>query len=206
MKRSASWLLLCALHGVASMLLWWAGAGTVDLFIWRADGWTRQPWTLWTSAWVHLNTPQLIINQMALGALTAFAWVIRPHWTSTVAWLLVWPLAQGCLVLWPQIGYAVGLSGVLHAGVAVLAMQLLRQRIAIPQARRWGGLLTLALLGKALLERGWAYPVVWDGASEVSVVQAIHLASTAWGLLLGLAVTWLPAGRSGGAARTTASA
>jgi len=187
MKRSGSWLLLCALHAVASMLLWWAREGVVDVFIWRADGWTAQPWTLWTSAWVHLNTPQLIFNQIALGALTAFAWV-----------LLAWPLGQLSLLWWPQIGYAVGLSGLLHAGVAVLAVQLLRRRIPIPKAKRWGGLLALVLLGKLLLERGWAYPVVWDGANDMSVVQAGHLSAAAWGLLLGLAATWGPFWRLAG--------
>ena len=198
MKRSGSWLLLCALHAVASMLLWWTREGTLDAFIWRADGWTAQPWTLWTSAWVHLNTPQLIFNQIALGALTAFAWVIRPNWTCTLAWLLAWPLGQLSLLWWPQIGYAVGLSGVLHAGIAVLAVQLLRQRIAIPKAQRWGGLLALVLLGKLLLERGWAYPVVWDGAHDMSVVQAGHLSAAAWGLLLGLIATWGPIWRFSG--------
>jgi hypothetical protein len=198
MKRSGSWLLLCALHAVASMLPWWAREGMVDAFIWRADGWTTQPWTLWTSAWVHLNTPQLIVNQIALGALTAFAWVIRPNWTCTLAWLLAWPLGQLSLLWWPQIGYAVGLSGVLHAGVAVLAVQLLRRCIPIPKAQRWGGLLALVLLGKLLLERGWAYPVVWDGANDMSVVQAGHLSAAAWGLLLGLAATWGPFWRLAG--------
>ena len=185
MKRSGSWLLLCALHAVASMLLWWAREGVVDVFIWRADGWTAQPWTLWTSAWVHLNTPQLIFNQIALGALTAFAWVVRPNWTCTLAWLLAWPLGQLSLLWWPQIGYAVGLSGLLHAGVAVLAVQLLRRRIPIPKAKRWGGLLALVLLGKLLLERGWAYPVVWDGANDMSVVQAAWFSGTLAGGLLG---------------------
>ena len=73
-----SWLLLCALHGVASMLLWWARADLVDVMTWHAEGWQHQPWTLWTSAWVHLGTPHLIGNQLALGALTAFGWMARP--------------------------------------------------------------------------------------------------------------------------------
>lgn len=30
MKRSPSGLLLCAVHGVASTLLWWAGEGLVE--------------------------------------------------------------------------------------------------------------------------------------------------------------------------------
>jgi hypothetical protein len=190
MSRSPSWLLLCALHGVASMLLWWAGDGLVQTMTWRADGWLLQPWTLWTSAWVHLNTPQLIVNQIALGALTAFAWVIRPTLACTTAWFLAWPLAQLSLLWWPQIGYAVGLSGPLHAGTMVLAMQLILRRIDIPKAQRWGGLLALGLLAKLAIEQGWRYPVVWDGGNNISVVRAAHWAGAIWGLVLATLIGW----------------
>jgi rhomboid family GlyGly-CTERM serine protease len=190
MKASRAWLLLCAIHGVASMLLWWAGADLVQWFTWRADTWQQQPWTLWTSAWVHMNTPHLIGNQLALGALTAFAWAARPSLATAMAWWLAWPLTQISLLLWPQVGYAVGLSGVLHAGAMVLAIHLIFKRIQVPKARRWGGLLLLGVVTKLLLERGWATPVVWDSANEMSVVMACHLSGAAWGAVLGLATAW----------------
>jgi rhomboid family GlyGly-CTERM serine protease len=192
MNRSRAWLVVCCVHGVASMLLWWAQAGAVEALTWRADHWAERPWTLWTSAWVHLNTPHLIGNQLALGALTAFAWVIRPSLRCAMAWLTAWPLTQFTLLLWPQIGYAVGLSGLLHAGAMVLAVQLMFKRIPIRKARRWGALLALGVLTKILLERGWQYPVVWDRANDMSVVQAAHLSGVMWGLLLGLLVAWWP--------------
>lgn len=187
-QASRTWLALCALHGVASMLMWWAGDRAVDALTWRADGWLQQPWTLWTSPWVHMNTPHLIGNQVALGALAAFAWTIRPTLACALAWLLAWPLTQLSLLLWPQIGYAVGLSGLLHAGAMVLAVQLILKRIAVPKARRWGGLLALGLLAKLALESGWSYPVVWNAGNEMSVVQAAHLAGAFWGAVLGLAL------------------
>jgi rhomboid family GlyGly-CTERM serine protease len=190
MKASRAWLLLCAGHGVASMLLWWAGADLVQWFTWRADTWQQQPWTLWTSAWVHMNTPHLIGNQLALGALTAFAWAARPSLASAMAWWLAWPLTQITLLLWPQIGYAVGLSGVLHAGALVLSIHLIFKRIQVPKARRWGGLLLLGVLAKVVLEQGWTSPVVWDPANEMSVVLACHLSGAAWGAVLGLATAW----------------
>ena len=191
MTRSPSWLLLCALHGVVSMLLWWAGEGLVQAMIWHADSWTTHPWTLWTSAWVHLNTPQLIVNQIALGTLAAFAWVVRPTAACTVAWFLAWPLAQLSLLWWPHIGYAVGLSGPLHAGAMVLAMQLMRQRIGIPKARRWGALLALGVAAKLALEQGWRYPVAWDNANNISVVRAAHFTGALWGLGLTFLIGWL---------------
>ena len=190
MNRSPSWLLLCALHGVASMLLWWAGDEVVQTMIWRADGWTTQPWSLWTSAWVHLNTPQLIVNQIALGTLAAFAWIVRPTLACTLAWLLAWPLAQASLLWWPHIGYAVGLSGPLHAGAMVLAVLLILRRIAIPKSRRWGSLLALGVLAKLAVEQGWSNPVVWDSSNNISVVRAAHFMGAVWGLLLATLVGW----------------
>lgn len=192
MRPSLSWLAVCCLHGVASMLLWWAREGAQDALTWHASGGWEQPWSLWTSAWVHMNTPHLIANQVALGALTAFAWVVRPTLRCTLAWVLAWPLATWSLLLWPQIGYAVGLSGVLHAGAMVLAAQLVLKRIPVPKARRWGGLLLLGLFAKVLLERGWSHPVVWDAGDDMSVVQAFHLTGTVWGLVLGLGLGWFP--------------
>lgn len=193
-----AWLAVCGLHGVASLLLWQASADTVAILAWRADHWIGQPWTLWTSAWVHLNTPHLIGNLLALGALAAFGWLARPGPRCAIAWLLAWPLLQLSLLLWPQIRETVvGLSGLLHAGVAVLAMQLVSGRIPMRGARYWGMVLALGVLAKTVLERAWSHPVVWDPASEMPVVQATHLSGAAWGLALGLAVASMPRWRDG---------
>jgi hypothetical protein len=186
MKGSRSWLFVCGIHGVASSLLWWARDSSLQRLTWHYDTVWSMPWTLWTSAWVHVNPPHLIFSQMGLGLLVALAWVLRPPWISTWAWLLSWPLAQACLVWWPQIGYAAGLSGLMHAGVAVLAVHLLMGLVRIPKGRRWGSLLLLALLVKLAMERGWAHPVVWDGGTELSVVQALNLTSALWGAALAL--------------------
>jgi rhomboid family GlyGly-CTERM serine protease len=198
MNPSRAWLVVCCVHGVSSMLLWWAQAGAVEALTWRADHWRGHPWTLWTSAWVHLNTPHLIGNQLALGALTAFAWLVRPNFRCAMAWLVAWPLTQFSLLLWPQIGYAVGLSGLLHAGAMVLAVQLMFKRIPIRKARRWGALLAIGVLVKTAMERAWQNPVVWDRANDMSVVQAAHLSGVVWGLLLGLLVAWWPGWSAGG--------
>jgi membrane associated rhomboid family serine protease len=186
MRRAASWLLLCVLHGVVSMLVWWSGEQQAQLLTWQADDWTLRPWTLWTSAWVHVNTPHLIVNQIALGILTGLAWLLRPGVRAALAWFLAWPLLQATLVLWPQVGYSVGLTGLLHAGTMIMALQLVLGRIATRKARRWGMMLVAGLLTKLLLERAWSYPVVWDPAGDRSVVQAAHLCGAVWGAALSL--------------------
>ncbi len=193
MAASHSWLLLCAVHAVASLLLLWGWReSALDGLIWRAADWPAHGWTLWTSAWVHLNTSHLVGNLLALGALAAVGWAVRPDLRCTLAWLLAWPLAQASLLLWPKIGYAVGLSGLLHAGTLVLAVHIALNRFPIRGARFWGGLLAMGALTKVVLEGGWARPVVWDAGNDMPVVQAAHLTGVFWGALAGLAAAWLP--------------
>jgi hypothetical protein len=189
MKGSRAWLLLCALHGVASMLLWWAHAPAVQALTWYAELWPAQPWTLWTSAWVHLNTPHLIGNQLALGALTAAGWVLRPSMSATLAWALSWPLLQLSLLWWPQVTHAVGLSGLLHAGVAVLGLHLLLDPAA-PKTRPWGVVLLSGLMVKLLIECSWQHPLLNDPHTDMAVVQAAHLSGAAWGVVLGAVGAW----------------
>jgi len=189
--RAKLWLSLCLLHAVASMLVWWAGAPLTHAFTWRAESWAQHPWTLWTTPWVHINTPHLIGNQMAVGALAAMAWLVRPNAVASVAWLLAWPTVALVLPLWPQIGYAVGLSGLIHSAVAVVAVHLLLcHDTHVPSRRRWGALLAVGLCAKLALEQGWHWPVVWNNSTNMSVVQAAHLtgavAGAAFSTLLAL--------------------
>ncbi len=190
MKRPRSWLLLCALHGLASLLLWWSPQTVADAFTWRADSWIRHPWTVWTGAWVHLNAPHLIGNLLVLTAYLTIGWVARPDGRCALAWLLAWPLVQLSLLLWPEVQQVVGLSGLLHAGALVVAVHLALGRLPIQRARFWGLLLGAAVLSKVALEQAWQRPVVWDGTHELFVVQVAHLAGVCWGIVLGLATGW----------------
>ncbi len=186
------WLWLCGLHGALSLLVWWAGPDIAHALTWRSDDWPTRPWTLWTSAWVHLNLPHLISNLLAMGGVAAAGWVLRPDARCTLAWLLAWPLTQVSLLAWPQVDYAVGLSGLMHAGTLLLAVQIALVRIPIRGARFWGWLLIWGVLTKVVLERGWSAPIVWDASNDLWVVQAAHVTGAFWGVLLGLLVALRP--------------
>lgn len=186
--RSKLWLSLCVLHAVASMLVWWMGERLAAWMIWRADDWDDRPWSLWTSAWVHMNTQHLISNQLAVGALAAMAWVLKPGLRASLAWLLTWPVIPLVLPYWPHIGYYAGLSGLIHAAVAVVGVYLVAGRTTVPMARRWGGMLLLGLVTKLLIERAWHWPVVWSDNLGISVVQASHLVGSMAGAVAAIAV------------------
>ena len=90
----------------------------------------REPWRLFTAAWVHWNLAHLAVN-LAGGAVVAFVgWRARLEPAATGAWLAAWPLTQLAMAAlgadrvaaaMPHYG---GLSGVLHAGVVVLGLTL----------------------------------------------------------------------------------
>jgi hypothetical protein len=182
--RAKLWLSLCVAHAVGSMLVWWMGDRLSAVLIWRADDWFERPWSLWTSAWVHMNTQHLISNQLAVGALAAMAWVLKPGLRASAAWLAVWPLVPLVLPMWPHIGYYAGLSGLIHAAVAVVGVYLLAGRSGVRVARRWGLMLLLGVAAKLLFERSWQWPVVWSDSLGISVVQSAHLVGAAAGAVL----------------------
>ncbi|MEN9843064.1 MAG: hypothetical protein RLZZ612_893 [Pseudomonadota bacterium] len=188
LPASRWWLWLCVLHGFSSMLVWWAGDASSQLLTWRSgESWSR-PWTWWTSAWVHLHTPHLIGNQMVIGAFAAWAWLVRPDRPAAVAWFLSWPIATVALNLWPQIGYCVGASGVLHAGVAIMAVFMILGHFQRGSEQAWGWILLIGLGFKVWSEQAWHTPVVWDSGANLSIVSAVHLTGALSGMALALVV------------------
>ncbi|WP_159596671.1 rhomboid family intramembrane serine protease [Hydrogenophaga sp. BPS33] len=185
---SRSWWSLCALHAGASVLLWWIGQDSASALVWHARDWVQHPWTLWTSAWVHLGLGHLVGNVLALGAVAAAGGVLRADARCTVAWLLAWPLTQVSLLLWPTVDYAVGLSGLLHAGVLLLAVPLVWGPAPVRVPRLWGGVLLVGALTKVALEHGWSQPLMPPADAGMTVVQAAHTTGAFWGLVLGLGV------------------
>ena len=97
---------------------------------WRPALGLREPWRLWTCAWVHWSAAHLLVN-VAGGAVVAFVgWRARLRPVAAVAWFVAWP---GTQLLMAAIGserlaavmpHYFGLSGVLHAGVVVLGLSL----------------------------------------------------------------------------------
>ena len=186
------WPLTCALLIAASVLLWLAGVrGHVvpQHWLWHAEYWPLQPWTLWTGPLLHFLGAHLLGNVLALAALAVLGAALQARGSDALALLLAWPLGTLALLLWPSVGGYYGLSGPVHAAAAILALRALQ-----PPAMRWLGLLLAGgLLVKLALERGWAVPVGFDSGWGFNVVFAAHLASAAVGAVLALALQGLAA-------------
>ncbi len=152
--------------------------GTID---WQPTLVLAEPWRAFTAAWLHYGTFHLAANlagTLLVGALGVAAQVPgRCAW----AWLAAWPLTQLGLLAQPALAHYGGLSGVLHAGVAVVATELIAARRG---AQRWiGATLLCGLTVKVALEAPWAavlrHPAGWD----IAIAPLAHASGLAAGVI-----------------------
>jgi rhomboid family GlyGly-CTERM serine protease len=159
--RLSPWVGLSALLALGALCAWPLPR---DLLDWQGtEGW---PWRAFSAAWVHWTPRHLAANLLGCAVLAGLGNAARLPARSSWAWLAAWPLTQIGLLLRPELHAYGGLSGVLHAGVAVAAVELLfrggRERL-IGAALLAGLLVKIAgenPLGPALQQvPGWDMPV-----------------------------------------------
>ena len=100
---------------------------------------------------------------------------------AAVAWGVAWPFTQLGLLVQPGLAHYGGLSGVLHAGVAVAALWLLVMRSG--RQRLIGGAIGLGLLIKILLEEPWGSPLRVGGGWDIATAPLAHATGAAAGLV-----------------------
>jgi membrane associated rhomboid family serine protease len=97
---------------------------------WQAALGLREPWRLWTCAWVHWSAAHLLVNVVGAMVVAFVGWRARLPAPAAHAWLLAWPVTQllmaalGSDRLAAAMPHYGGLSGVLHAGAVVLGLSL----------------------------------------------------------------------------------
>lgn len=116
--------------------------------------------------------------------LAALGWAARCERRDAAAWLLAWPLTHLGLLLQPALTHYGGLSGVLHAGVVVAALGLVRRE---RRARRALGLALLAGVAvKILVEQPWQGPLRVLPGWDFAIAPAAHLSGACAGALCAL--------------------
>ena len=109
------------------------------------------------------------------------------------AWLLAWPLTQWGLLVRPELTHYGGLSGVLHAGVAAVALHLL---VVGPRRRRIVGLaLLVGLTIKVFGEVPWGPAVTHPPGWDIAIAPIAHASGTLAGLLCALGAVLIHARR-----------
>lgn len=174
---------------LASLALWFAPRDALD---WQPNLAVAQAWRLWTAALVHLSPLHLQANLLGCAVVAAFGIVAEVPRHASWAWLAAWPLTHAALALQPLLLHYGGLSGLLHAGVAVAALHVAWRQQGRRRLLGWAVLAGLA--AKLALEQAWAEPtraiVGWD----FRVAPLAHLTGAMAGLLCGT-VAQLMAGR-----------
>lgn len=176
-----------------------ADALALRLLAWRPELAGSEPWRWWSAAWVHLSPGHWAADLAGALLVGALGWYAVLPARAAWAWALAWPLTHLTLALQPQLSRYVGLSGVLYAGVAVLAAMLLTLPDR-PRIQRW---LALALLAGLLLrlgaDRAWDRVVYRPEGWAFSIAPLAHAAGVAWGAALASLAEWLHRRRRRGA-------
>jgi len=205
------------------------GAPASSVLDWQPGLNLAEPWRLWTAAAVHWSLPHLLLNLLATVLVGALGRTARVPGAAALAWALAWPLTHALLgpasavaaasgtpgaapaasaaaLLAPAsaapLAHYGGLSGVLHAGVAVLALELALGPGRDRRDRVVGGLLGAGLLAKVLLESPWNLALRPDPLLGIAVAPVAH----ACGLVAGLAAVAVVAAGKVAVARCRAGA
>ena len=188
-----AWLAVAAAGLAGSLLAWWLPANLLD---WQPDLAGREPWRAVTAAWVHWSLRHLAANLAGVLVVAALGWVARLPGRAALAWALAWPLTQLGLLLRPELAHYGGLSGVLHAGVAVAAVWLMlggglgRGPSQGGRLRRRIGLaIALGVVAKLWLETPWGPALQTSPEWDIAIAPLAH----ATGALAGAACAGLMA-------------
>jgi len=173
-----SWIALAILLGVGALLAWPAPHEAID---WQPALAASEPWRAVSAVFVHYSALHLAAN-LAGGALVAgLGLAARVPRRVTLAWLVAWPLTQLGLLVQPALLHYGGLSGVLHAGVAIVAVHLLA--CGAPKQRRIGAAILVGLVAKVLLEAPWAGPLRHPAGWDIAVAPMAHASGLVMGVL-----------------------
>ncbi len=125
----------------------------------------------------------LLANAAGAVLVLALGLAARMPTRAALAWFIAWPLTHLALLLRPELAGYGGLSGVLHAGVAVVAVELILRG---SRARRLGLAIAAVLLLKIVLEEPWGPALRWPAGWDIAVAPFAHAAGLAAGVLCAL--------------------
>ncbi len=180
------WLALAGLLAAGSVLAWALPAAALD---WQPSLALAEPWRAWTAAFVHWSALHLGANLLGTLVVAALGWAAPAPPRAAWAWAAAWPLTQWGLLVRPELAHFGGLSGVLHAGVAVVVVDL----VAAARGRRraLGVAIGLGLLTKIVLEAPWGPTLRHGDGWDIAVAPLAHATGALAGLLCGgLALAW----------------
>jgi rhomboid family GlyGly-CTERM serine protease len=182
------WAALALLLGASSVLVFglehWSGSGLGRASLaleWQPSLSGSQPWRAWTAGFVHYSELHLLANLAGCVLVGALGLAARVSARCVIAWAIAWPMLHLGLWAQPAVAHYGGLSGVLHAGVAVVAMHLLFRPSR--SQRRIGALVLAGLALKLVSEAPWAGAISHPAGWDVAVAPGAHVSGVLAGLV-----------------------
>lgn len=173
------WLGLCALAAAGALLAWPLPTASLD---WQPTLFTTSPWRAFSAPLIHFSLQHLLANLAGCAVLAAFGWAARLPPRAALAWALAWPLTQLGLLIEPALLHFGGLSGVLHAAVAVGVVELLTRH---GRDRRIGQALALGLAVKLWTEQPLGAPLQRVAGWDIAIAPLSHLTGAVAGVVAG---------------------
>lgn len=180
----AVWFGACALAG------WLLPHDALD---WQPGLTFSQPWRALTPVGVHYSLNHLVGNLAGIALAGVFGVAALVPTRMAWAWLAAWPITHIGLLVKPELAHYGGLSGVVHAGVAIVIVFVLvtgnrKQRLV-------GAAVLTGFIAKLLSESPWGealrHPAGWD----IAVAPVVHATGALAGALSAAIALWLPSSR-----------
>lgn len=166
LRPGQAWCAVAALLALGSALALGVPAPSLD---WQPLLAPREPWRAFSAAFVHYSALHLIGNAAGLALVAAYGAVVRVPPRLALAWLAAWPLTQFGLLVEPALLHYGGVSGVVHAGVAIVSLHQLGA------GRRWiGGAVFIGLVVKVLGESPWGPPLRQFEGFDIAIAPLVH--------------------------------
>ena len=183
-----AWIGLAAGLGLAALLATLAGIapGALD---WQPARACVEPWRAFSAIAVHYSALHLVANLLGAALVATLGAAAGLPRAMVVAWACAWPLTQFGLWVRPDLAHYGGLSGVLHAGAAVVAVHLVWRG---PRARRLiGAALAAGLVCKVVLEAPWGSSLRVETGWDFATAPLAHATGLVAGTLCALAAAAL---------------
>lgn len=189
LERAAprAWLAVTAVLVGGSLLALLLPAPWLD---WQPELAWKNPWRAMSAAWVHWSEQHLGANLLAAAVVGAYGFSGQVPRSQALAWVASWPLTHLALLVKPDLLHYGGLSGVLHAGVAIVCLHLL---VHGHGRQRWVGAgVSLGLVVKLVSEKPWGAALQRSADWDIAVAPLAHTTGALAGLLCGgLALVWV---------------